>query len=149
MECNRALNQMLTSSNSVKRGMTRSKSVYQQRNLGTIRQRKSDKRQEKDVGSAEMMMRILRMRYARMHMMDSVLTKTSGQIPRNSYRNKSLHWTRSRKRLLSQFWHVKAARISRGCVAPIDSQPIIASLFRQSQKQDNNTTNESGVDREL
>ena len=45
---------------SVKR---RAKSVYQQRNLGTIRERKKEKRKEKEAGSAETIMRILRMRY--------------------------------------------------------------------------------------
>ena len=40
----------------------RAKSVYQQRNLGTIRERKKEKRQEKDVTSGEIIMRILRMR---------------------------------------------------------------------------------------
>lgn len=43
-------------------GATRSKSVYQQRNLGTIRQRKKEKHEEADSGAAEMVMRILRMR---------------------------------------------------------------------------------------
>lgn len=45
--------------------MVRSKSVYSQRNLGTIKQRKREKRQDKGKdyrGTAEMMMRILRMR---------------------------------------------------------------------------------------
>lgn len=44
------------------KAVARSKSVYQQRNLGTIRQRKQEKNEEADSGAAEMVMRILRMR---------------------------------------------------------------------------------------
>jgi hypothetical protein len=44
------------------KGMSRSKSVYQQRNLGTIKQRKQEKQAESDSGAAEMVMRVLRMR---------------------------------------------------------------------------------------
>lgn len=43
-------------------GAIRSKSVYQQRNLGTIKKRKQEKHEEADSGAAEMVMRILRMR---------------------------------------------------------------------------------------
>ena len=47
----------------------RAKSVYQQRNLGTIKERKKEKRQEKekDVSNGETIMRILRMRYVIVH----------------------------------------------------------------------------------
>ena len=43
----------------------RAKSVYQQRNLGTIKNRKKEKQQEKekDVSNGETILRILRMRY--------------------------------------------------------------------------------------
>jgi hypothetical protein len=41
----------------------RAKSVYQQRNLGTIKERKKEKRDEKEVSNGETIMRILRMRY--------------------------------------------------------------------------------------
>lgn len=41
----------------------RAKSVYQQRNLGTIKQRKKVKQEEKEVGNGETIMRILRMRH--------------------------------------------------------------------------------------
>ncbi|KAF8269635.1 hypothetical protein EI94DRAFT_1771193 [Lactarius quietus] len=40
----------------------RVKSVYSQRNLGTIKDRKREKKEEKEVGSGEIIMRILRMR---------------------------------------------------------------------------------------
>ena len=60
-ECVRLTNQQLTSAPSAK-GMARSKSVYQQRNLGTIRERKKEKNEDADTGAAEMVMRILRMR---------------------------------------------------------------------------------------
>ena len=41
----------------------RAKSVYSQRNLGTIRERKKERKQEKEVaGSEEIILRILRMR---------------------------------------------------------------------------------------
>lgn len=60
-ECVRLTNQQLTTPISGK-GIARSKSVYQQRNLGTIRERKKEKNEEADTGAAEMVMRILRMR---------------------------------------------------------------------------------------
>lgn len=44
------------------KGVARTKSVYQQRNLGTIRQSKQDKHDNGDSGEPEMIMRILRMR---------------------------------------------------------------------------------------
>lgn len=44
----------------------RAKSVYSQRNLGTIRERKKERKQEKEVaGSEEIILRILRMRCVR------------------------------------------------------------------------------------
>lgn len=42
----------------------RAKTVYAQRNLGTIKERKKEKREEKEVTSEETILRILRMRYA-------------------------------------------------------------------------------------
>jgi hypothetical protein len=59
-ECVRMLQQTLRVAPSVKR---RAKSVYQQRNLGTIKERKKEKRQEKEVSGGETILRILRMRY--------------------------------------------------------------------------------------
>jgi len=41
----------------------RAKTVYSQRNLGTIKERKKEKREEKEVTNGETIMRILRMRY--------------------------------------------------------------------------------------
>jgi hypothetical protein len=58
-ECVRMMQQTLRAAPSFKK---RAKSVYQQRNLGTIRERKKEKQQEKDVTSEEIIMRILRMR---------------------------------------------------------------------------------------
>ena len=58
-ECVRMMQQSLKSAPSVKK---RAKSVYSQRNLGTIRNRKKEKRDEKEVTSEETIMRILRMR---------------------------------------------------------------------------------------
>jgi len=58
-ECVRMMQQTLRAAPSFKK---RAKSVYQQRNLGTIRERKKEKQQEKDVTSGEVIMRILRMR---------------------------------------------------------------------------------------
>jgi hypothetical protein len=40
----------------------KAKSVYSQRSLGTIKKRKTEKKEEKDVSSGETIMRILRMR---------------------------------------------------------------------------------------
>ncbi|KAG6896520.1 hypothetical protein C0992_007709 [Termitomyces sp. T32_za158] len=58
-ECVRMMQQALKSSGTIKK---RAKSVYSQRNLGTIRERKKEKRQEKEVTSQETILRILRMR---------------------------------------------------------------------------------------
>lgn len=60
------MQQSLRASPSVKK---RAKSVYQQRNLGTIKNRKKEKQQEKEVSNGETILRILRMR--------SVLSQTS------------------------------------------------------------------------
>ena len=57
------MQQRLRSAPTVKK---RAKSVYAQRNLGTIKERKKEKREEKEVTSEETIMRILRMRYAKM-----------------------------------------------------------------------------------
>jgi hypothetical protein len=59
-ECVRALQQRLRAAPSIKK---RAKSVYSQRNLGTIKDRKREKKEEKEVGGGETIMRILRMRY--------------------------------------------------------------------------------------
>jgi hypothetical protein len=59
-ECVRAMQQTLRASPSIKK---RAKSVYSQRNLGTIKDRKREKKEEKEVGGGETIMRILRMRY--------------------------------------------------------------------------------------
>ncbi|KAG6861800.1 hypothetical protein C0995_011680 [Termitomyces sp. Mi166 len=58
-ECVRMMQQGLRSSGTIKK---RAKSVYSQRNLGTIRERKKEKRQEKEATSEETILRILRMR---------------------------------------------------------------------------------------
>jgi hypothetical protein len=59
-ECVRVMQQTLRASPSIKK---RAKSVYSQRNLGTIKDRKREKKEEKDVSGGETIMRILRMRY--------------------------------------------------------------------------------------
>jgi len=62
-ECVRMMQQNLRSSaGTIKK---RAKSVYQQRNLGTIKERKKEKRQgqEKEVTGGQTIMQILRMRY--------------------------------------------------------------------------------------
>ncbi|KAJ6630181.1 hypothetical protein B0H10DRAFT_1775171 [Mycena sp. CBHHK59/15] len=58
-ECVRMMQQSLRSSPTTKK---RAKSVYTQRNLGTIKERKKEKREEKEVSNGETIMRILRMR---------------------------------------------------------------------------------------
>ncbi|KAF8124264.1 hypothetical protein K438DRAFT_1649950 [Mycena galopus ATCC 62051] len=58
-ECVRMMQQSLRSAPTMKK---RAKSVYQQRNLGTIKERKKEKKEEKDVSNGETIMRILRMR---------------------------------------------------------------------------------------
>lgn len=59
-ECVRMMQQSLRDSPSVKK---RAKSVYQQRNLGTIKDRKKQKQEVKEVSNGETILRILRMRY--------------------------------------------------------------------------------------
>jgi hypothetical protein len=59
-ECVRMMQQTLRASPSIKK---RAKSVYSQRNLGTIKDRKREKKEEKEVSNGETIMRILRMRY--------------------------------------------------------------------------------------
>ena len=54
------MQQTLRASPSVKK---RAKSVYQQRNLGTIKDRKKQKQEVKEVSNGETILRILRMRY--------------------------------------------------------------------------------------
>ncbi|KAH7927207.1 hypothetical protein BV22DRAFT_1085505 [Leucogyrophana mollusca] len=58
-ECVRAMQSSLREAVPVKK---RVKSVYNQRNLGTIKERKKEKKQEKEVSNGEVIMRILRMR---------------------------------------------------------------------------------------
>jgi len=58
-ECVRMMQQSLRASPTMKK---RAKSVYTQRNLGTIKERKKEKREEKEVSNGETIMRILRMR---------------------------------------------------------------------------------------
>ena len=53
------MQQSLRASPAVKK---RAKSVYQQRNLGTIKKRKKEKQEEKEVNNGETILRILRMR---------------------------------------------------------------------------------------
>lgn len=53
------MQQTLRASPAVKK---RAKSVYQQRNLGTIKKRKKEKQEEKEVNNGETILRILRMR---------------------------------------------------------------------------------------
>ncbi|KAH9821214.1 hypothetical protein DFH28DRAFT_1079274 [Melampsora americana] len=60
-ECVRAMQQHL--SRAPTKLVTRNKSVYQQRNLGTIRKRKAEKKLDQESTSSEMIMRILRLRY--------------------------------------------------------------------------------------
>ncbi|KZV65898.1 hypothetical protein PENSPDRAFT_655387 [Peniophora sp. CONT] len=58
-ECVRMMQQTLRAAPTIKK---RAKSVYQQRNLGTIKDRKREKKQEKEVNNGETILRILRMR---------------------------------------------------------------------------------------
>ncbi|KAF9449075.1 hypothetical protein P691DRAFT_774923 [Macrolepiota fuliginosa MF-IS2] len=58
-ECVRMMQQSLRQAPAIKK---RAKSVYQQRNLGTIKERKKEKKQEPEPTSEQTIMRILRMR---------------------------------------------------------------------------------------
>lgn len=60
-ECVRMMQQNLRSAPTIKQ---RAKSVKMQRNLGTIKDRKREKRKETESSNGEIIMRILRMRYA-------------------------------------------------------------------------------------
>jgi hypothetical protein len=59
-ECVRMMQQTLRASPSIKK---RAKSVKSQRNLGTIKDRKREKKEEKEASGGETILRILRMRY--------------------------------------------------------------------------------------
>jgi hypothetical protein len=59
-ECVRMMQQQLRAAPTLRK---KAKSVYSQRSLGTIKDRKREKKEEKDVSSGEVIMRILRMRY--------------------------------------------------------------------------------------
>jgi hypothetical protein len=59
-ECVRMMQQNLRSAPTIKQ---RAKSVKAQRNLGTIKDRKREKRKETESSNGEIIMRILRMRY--------------------------------------------------------------------------------------
>jgi hypothetical protein len=59
-ECVRMMQQSMRASPSIKK---RAKSVYNQRNLGTIKERKKEKKEQKEVSNGETIVRILRMRY--------------------------------------------------------------------------------------
>jgi len=58
-ECIRMMQQSLRAAPSLRK---KAKTVYNQKNLGTIRQKKREKKQSKDVSSGDVIMRILRMR---------------------------------------------------------------------------------------
>ena len=58
-ECVRMMQLTLRSAPTIKK---RAKSVYQSRNLGTIKERKKEKKKEAETGSEETILRILRMR---------------------------------------------------------------------------------------
>ena len=58
-ECVRMMQQQLQKAPTMKK---RAKTVYSQRNLGTIKDRKKEKKQQSEVTNGEMIMRILRMR---------------------------------------------------------------------------------------
>ena len=59
-ECVRMMQQNLRSAPSIKK---RAKSVYSQRNLGTIKEREKEKSREQETSSEQTIMRILRMRF--------------------------------------------------------------------------------------
>jgi hypothetical protein len=58
-ECVRMMQQSMRASPPIKK---RAKSVYNQRNLGTIKERKKEKKEQKELSDGETIMRILRMR---------------------------------------------------------------------------------------
>jgi hypothetical protein len=59
-ECIRMMQQSLREAPTLRK---KAKTVYNQRNLGTIRQKKREKKQAKDVSNGDVILRILRMRY--------------------------------------------------------------------------------------
>jgi magnesium-transporting ATPase (P-type) len=58
-ECIRMMQQSLRAAPTLRK---KAKTVYNQRNLGTIREKKKEKKQAKEVSSGDVIMRILRMR---------------------------------------------------------------------------------------
>jgi len=95
------MQQTLRASPSIKK---RAKSVKSQRNLGTIKDRKREKKEEKEASGGETILRILRMRYVLSTtqspplIMSSNLTPTSkGRIRRTLSHSNCRSWRRCRR----------------------------------------------------
>jgi hypothetical protein len=94
------MQQTLRASPSIKK---RAKSVKSQRNLGTIKDRKREKKEEKEASGGETILRILRMRYVLSTkspplIMSSSLTPTSkGLIRRTTSHSNCRSWRRCRR----------------------------------------------------
>ena len=76
-ECVRMMQQSLRASPSVKK---RAKSVYAQRNLGTIKDRKREKQKEREVSNGETILRILRMRSVYLILLANLDDRSCGVI---------------------------------------------------------------------
>jgi len=79
-ECVRMMQQNLGSTPTIKQ---RAKSVKAQRNLGTIKDRKRDKRKETESSNGEIIMRILRMRSVFLVAFFAILTDSFACIIRD------------------------------------------------------------------
>ncbi|KAJ8506956.1 hypothetical protein ONZ45_g10625 [Pleurotus djamor] len=97
-ECVRMMQQSLRSVPTMKK---RAKSVYQQRNLGTIKQRKKVKKEEKEVGNGETIMRILRMRPGTSDFIAQQLQITAAMQAEQEQRAKELEARKAQRPLSS------------------------------------------------
>ncbi|KAJ7270861.1 hypothetical protein C8J57DRAFT_293389 [Mycena rebaudengoi] len=112
-ECVRMMQQSLRSSPTTKK---RAKSVYTQRNLGTIKNRKKEKREEKEVTNGETIMRILRMRSGTSEFIAQQLQIMSAMQAEQEQRAKELE-----QRKLAR--PSNAARQAQSAIPPVPALP--------------------------
>lgn len=109
-EAVRLMQQTLRAAPTVKK---RAKTVYSQRNLGTIRDRKKEKKQEAPGSSGDMILRILRMRCALTSCLKRFILKYEiDQILRILLRNSTMLTSRRKEIKGGKSWIKKLGRVT-------------------------------------
>lgn len=123
------MQQTLRASPSVKK---RAKSVYSQRNLGTIKDRKREKQQEKEVSNGETILRILRMRSVHLNTLylwhTLILVRRSGTsdfIQQQLHTINSLQAEREAQAREAQQRKLQRPRQQQSAIPPVPSIPAI------------------------